>query len=142
MVSSQLYVLNELLPISFIKIEKGWGSFLTFEAEEKELCLWIYLTDWAIYHNQISLLNCMNEREIDYVNVLCQLKKNTLLEIKENLKNERIEFIFTNGYELHIWADTEMYNFEDELFMCFLKKTIISYSLKNRFYVEKRSFLK
>jgi hypothetical protein len=65
-ISSKLFLLKEL-PVLFIKIERGFGSFLTFTTKNKSF-LWVYLSDWIIYKNKIKILDC--ENDYDYSNVL------------------------------------------------------------------------
>ncbi|CAC9439527.1 hypothetical protein BSPLISOX_1185 [uncultured Gammaproteobacteria bacterium] len=133
MVNSKLFLLKEL-PVLFIKIERGFGSFLTFTTKNKSF-LWVYLSDWIIYKNKIKILDC--EDDYDYSNVLNYMKGELLIKIKENTINKRIDFIFTGGYKLSLSPNTEIYDIEDNLFMFFTKNKIISYSINKGFYSEK-----
>lgn len=139
MVNEQLLLLNNILPILFVKIEKGVGSFLTFTSKDERETLWIYLSDWVIYKNKKKILDCENENNIVFLNVLYQIKSKPLVEIKNNTVSKTISFVFIGGYELHVYSNTKVYNIEDDLFIFFIKNKTISYSISQGFYTECRN---
>ncbi|WP_139683134.1 hypothetical protein [thiotrophic endosymbiont of Bathymodiolus puteoserpentis (Logatchev)] len=133
-----MQLLNNILPISFVKIEKGVGSFLTFTTKNEKKTLWIYLSDWIIYKKNKKILDCENKNNIDFLNVLYQIEGKPLIKIKDNSLNEAIDFIFTDGYKLCVYSNLEIYDSKDDLFMFFIENKIISYSTTKGLYIEIR----
>ncbi|XOB62093.1 hypothetical protein ACMC56_16065 [Campylobacterota bacterium DY0563] len=132
--------INKLLPLKIKKVEKGIGSFLTFNMKNDYL-LWIYLTDWKIidYITHETLLDSNLINENNYI----ELFENFLFcsLIKFSYDKNIVKFYFDNKYVLLLSENLEAYEPEDELFMLFMQKNskVISYSFQNKFVIESYS---
>jgi len=139
------------LPLAIWSVNKGFGSFVTFDAGEKiikkkkgkeikyvgQLHIWIYLCDWELYHNNKILLSSEIEDKKIYDKILHQLIGLPILKIEEYLTQKNVKLTFGENFCIYLKNNLDVYEKEDDLLMIFIEnQAVLSYSLQNGFYIE------
>ena len=133
---------TEYCPIYIKCIEKGHGSFLTFqltkglEKDNLDAQLWIYLTDWSLLNNGKEILNSNIQDSIEYTNCFKLINQKKILKIIE-IGLFTVEIYFDNHIKLLLMS-SNFYEKDDDMFMFydFTNKQIISYSPEKGLYQE------
>jgi hypothetical protein len=132
-------ILQQALNIPIWQVERGHGSFLTFEMGEKNsgkrkdgtifysgsIHLWIYLCDWKVINNDKEILH--SEADECTMNTVLNVFKNK--EILSILKKDdnRIEIKFT-GNTVLLLSLNDFYEKSDDFFILFTPLGNVSYS--------------
>ena len=139
------------LPLAIWSVNKGLGSFLTFDAGEKiikkkkgkeikyvgQLHIWIYLCDWELYYYTNILLSSEIEDIKKYDKILNQLIGLPILKIEECLPQKNIKLTLGENFCIYLKNNLDFYEKEDDLLMIFIEnQAVLSYSLQNGFYIE------
>lgn len=137
--------INKYLPLYISNIEKGHGSFITFDLielnnkKESVIHVWIYLTDWFFRKiNKKDILLDSSETNNKKYDLLFSSFINTKLEKIDIKENNLIEFLFSNSLILTLESNFKYYEADDNLFMFFVESEnkTIAYSPENEFQIE------